>query len=89
MYADYEQVLLKENVGELVLQNSDQCVSSTQSLTLILYEFSYLYWQNSITVSGKVEEVTHCIMSLISSKKKKKKIWSPINLELYSWSRLF
>ena len=72
IYAYYEQVLMKGNLGVLVLKNSDQCVSSTQSLTLILYEFSYLYWQNSITVSGKVEEVTHCIMSLISTKEKKK-----------------
>ena len=48
------------------------CMNSTQSLTLIPYEFSYLYRQSPITVSGKVKGVVYCIMSLVSSKRKKK-----------------
>ena len=55
--------------GNLSCKMSTNCVSSTQSLTLIPYEFSYLYWQSPITVSGMV---IYCIMSLISSKGTKK-----------------
>ena len=42
MYANCEQVLLKATLGELVSQNVNSCVSSTQSLSLIPYEFSSL-----------------------------------------------
>ena len=38
-----EQILLKETLGALVHKMSTNCVSSTQSLTLIPYEFSYPY----------------------------------------------
>ena len=72
MYANCEQVLLKGTLGNLSHKMSTNCVSSMQSLTLIHYKFSYLYWQSPIT-----EGIIYCIMSLISSKKKKK-IWSLI-----------
>ena len=67
MYANCEQALLKGTLGNLSHKMSTNCMSSTQSLTLIPYEFSYLYWQSSITVSGKVKAwLIHCIMSLTS-----------------------
>ena len=63
MYANCEQVLRKELWGNLSHKMSTNCVSSTQSLTLIPYEFSYLYWQSPITVSSKVKSwLIHCIM---------------------------
>ena len=43
MYANCDQVLLKELWKILSHKRSTNYASSTQSLTLILYEFSYLY----------------------------------------------
>ena len=69
MYANCEQVHLKGTLGgNLSHKMSTNSVSSTQSLTPIPNEFRNLYLQSPITVSGKVEEVIHCIMSLISLK---------------------
>ena len=41
MYANFEQVLLKGTLGILSHKLSTNTVSSTQSLTLIPYKFSY------------------------------------------------
>ena len=72
MRANCEQVLLNGTLGELVSQNVDYVEYTlfdwnTSHLTLIHYEFSYLYWQSPITVS-KVKGYT-CLMSLIPSKR--------------------
>ena len=88
LYANCEQVLLKGIWGNLSHKMLTNCVSSTQSLTLISYEFSYLYWQSHITISGKVEAwLIHCIMSLISSKRIKRS--DPPTQRSCPWSRLF
>ena len=68
MYANCEQVHLKGTLGKLVSQNVDQLCDFYTEFDMICYKFSSLYWQSPITVSGKVKEVMHCIMSLISSK---------------------
>ena len=54
MYVNWSRFFWKELWGDLSHKMSTNCVSSTQSLTLIPYEFSYLYWQNPIAVSGTV-----------------------------------
>ena len=61
----------ERNFGDFSYKMSTNYMSSTHKLTLIPYEFSYLYWQSPITVSGKVKGVVHCIMSLISSNRTK------------------
>ena len=82
MYADYEQVLLKGNLGELVLQNSDQCEFYSEfdsdSLRIqlsILAEFYHIFRQ------GGGGYTLHNVVDFLN--KKRKKILSPINLVLY------
>ena len=59
----------KELWGKLSHKMSTNCVSSTQSLTLIPYESNYLYWQSPITVSGKVRGWNlHCMRFLQNEK---------------------
>ena len=88
MYADYEQVLRKGNLGELVLQNSDQCEFYTEfdsdSLRIqlsILAEFYHSFRQ------GGGGYTLHNVVDFLN--KKRKKIWSPINLVLCPWSMFF
>ena len=67
MFANCEQVLLKEFWGNLSHKMSTNSVSSTQSLTLISPKSSFQCWQSHITVSNMVKAwVIHCIMSLVS-----------------------
>ena len=72
MYADYEQVFLKGNMGELVLQNSDQCEFYTEfdsdSLQIqlsILAEFYHSFRQ------GGGGYTLHNVVDFLKKKKKK------------------
>ncbi len=88
MYADYEQVLLKGNLGNLSYKFWPVCEFYTEfdsdSLRIqlsILAEFYHSFRQ------GGGRYTLHNAVDFL--KKKRIKIWSPINLGLYPWSRLF
>ena len=87
MYATCEQVLLKGTWGNLSHKMSTNCVSSTRSLTLIPYKFSYLYWQSPITVSDNVKGMGDTVHNVIDFLKKNKKIW-PLIPEVMSLAKI-